>query len=458
MCGHRGGHDAEPDARVWVLGTAHLAADRSIKWDEDFGNLSDPDVLIVDLTTLTAEVLQRANKDKLDQAQTSIADKLFHGGVVVVITQPQIQTLSGDALAGRQDAQSWRARDYYHIYSNYDILPAIISTREVPTGYEIRAVDGHTFKDYIDAIESFDFLISMDGDNLPLGPTGARQAVLYRVQEWDITDNSGHHLGFALAGAKLDHYGRLPGDPSPGRMILLPPPTEPIGRAIGRILSVCKNAPAPAEAPPAWAERLSPGPARSYQARIAELEGRKAEIQGEIDGLVSQYDVIMAHCRLLYSDGPELEDAVVQAFRALGFSDIKQMGNADEEDAAFAMDGTSYARGVIEAKGSVKGTQLQHILQCNMWAAKRAEAEGRPSKGIFIPNQHRHKPYPQSSKIRSKIEPNQLEEAKRNNVCIIPSCVLFEAVSRVLGGGEAPDRARIAARIAATTGVLEDVH
>ena len=455
MCGHRGSHNAEADARVWVLGTAHLAADRSIKWDEDFGNLSDPDVLIVDLTTLTAEVLQRANKDKLDQAQTSIADKLFHGGVVVVITQPQIQTLSGDALAGRQDAQSWRARDY-HIYSNYDILPAIIGTRKVPTGYEIRAVDGHTFKDYIDAIESFDFLISMDGDNLPLGPTGARQAVLYRVQEWDITDNSGHHLGFALAGAKLDRYGRLPGDPSPGRMILLPPPTEPIGRAIGRILSVCKNAPAPAEAPPAWAERLSPGPARKHQARIAELEGCKAEIQGEIDGLVSQYDVIMAHCRLLYSDGPELEDAVVQAFRALGFSDIKQMGNADEEDAAFAMDGTSYSRGVIEAKGADRGIQKRDILQCRGWAARRAAADGRPMKGILVPNQHRLKPYPKSSKIRIKIEPNQVEQAEADDVCIIPSCVLFEAVSKVLDG-ETPDRARIADRIADTKGVLKDV-
>ena len=213
----------------------------------------------------------------------------------------------------------------------------------------------------------------------------------------------------------------------------------------------------PASVPPAWAARLSPGPAGRHRARIAELEERKAEIQGEIDGLARRNDRILAHRRLLYSDGHELEDAVVEAFRALGFDDIERMGKADEEDAAFAMDGTRYSRAVVEAKGAGKGAQLRHILQCTMWAAKRAAADGKPSKGIFVPNQYRLEPYPESSKIRTKIEPNQLEEAERNDVCIIPSCVLFEAVDRVLGGGEAPDRASIAARMAATKGVLEDV-
>ena len=248
--------------RVCILGTAHPAADRSIKWDEDFGNLSDPDVLIVDLTTLTADILQRTDKDKLDQARMSIADKILYGGTVVVITQPRIQTLSGDALAGRRVASPLRIPDYYHIYSNYDALPVFISTREVPDGYEIRVGDGHPFKEYIDAVESFGFLIDVDDDNLPPGPTGAREAGLCRVQEWDITDNSGHQLGFALAGVRLDHHGRPQGDPGPGRMILLPPPTEPIGEAIGRILSVYGKT-APADRPvaqPAHREKAA-GPA-----------------------------------------------------------------------------------------------------------------------------------------------------------------------------------------------------
>ena len=148
--------------------------------------------------------------------------------------------------------------------------------------------------------------------------------------------------------------------------------------------------------------------------------------------------------------------SIVQAFRVMGFDDIEWMGKADEEDAAFAMGGTGYSHGVIEAKGAGRGIQLQHILQCNRWTDRRAIADGRTSKGIFVPDQHRLEPYPESAEVRMKIEPNQLEQAEMKDICIIPSCVLFEAVSRVLGG-ETPDRARIAGRIAATRGVLKDV-
>ena len=239
--------------------------------------------------------------------------------------------------------------------------------------------------------------------------------------------------------------------------MFLPPPTESTGVAIGRILSACGKSTPHAEAPPAWAKRLSPGPAGEYRERIAELEARKAEIQGEIDDLTSRHDGIMAHCRLVYSDGPELEDAVVEAFGALGFNDVERMGKADEEDAAFAMGNcTRYSHGVIEVKGADRGIQKRDILQCRGWAARRAAADGRPMKGILVPNQHRLKPYPESSETRMKIEPNQLEQAETDDVCIIPSCTLFEAVSRVLGG-ETPDGAKIVGKIAATKGVLTDV-
>lgn len=238
--------------------------------------------------------------------------------------------------------------------------------------------------------------------------------------------------------------------------MFLPPYTEPADDAIGKILSSCGKATPRVEAPPAWVEQLSLGPAGEYRAQIVQLKEDKAKIQDEIDRLARQSNAVMAHCRLLYSSGPELEDAIVQAFRVLGFDDIERMGKADEEDAAFAMDGTGYSHGVIEAKGARKGAQLQHILQCNRWTDQRAIADGRPSKGIFVPNQHRLDPYPKSAEIRMKIEPNQLEQAEMKDICIIPSCVLFEAVDKVLGG-ETPDRTRIAGKIADSKGVLGNV-
>ena len=455
MFRRRGGRASKKNARVWLLGRAHPGADRSFGWYGSFGNLSDPDVLIVDLTGLTEEVLQRIDKDNLDQAQRSIRDNILYGGTVIAITQPEFSVRPSGPLTGRPAGAYGGAVAGPYAYSNYHILPINIATATVQANHVIGAGDRHRFKDYIDAVKGYDFIIDSVSDKFTPGPAGEPPASLRRLHEWDITDNSGRGLGLALEVALLDRYGRLRRASRPGRLVLLPPPTEPIGRAIGRVLSVCKNT-TPAEAPPSWAGRLSPGPAGRYRAQIAELEERRAKVQGEIDDLARRHDGIMAHCRLLYLDGPELEGAVVEAFRVLGFGDIERMGKADEEDAAFAMGGTRYSHGVIEAKGAGKGAKMQHILQCGRWAEQRAAAEGKPTKGVFVPNQHRLEPYPESSKIRMKIEPNQLEYAKLKDICIIPSCALYEAVGRVLDG-EAPDRAKIAARIAGAKGVLTDV-
>ena len=450
MLGRKGGRAAKKGRRVWLLGRHHPGADRSIKWDGSFGNLSDPDVVIVDLTGLTRDVLQRIDKGNLDQAQASIWDKLLYGGTVVVITQPEFSIRPGSPPTGRPAGAYGRADAAGPCaYSNYHILPINIVTTAVQPNHVIKASDGHRFKGYIDAVKGYNFLINVD-KNLPPHSASEPPAKLRWSYDMDITNNSGRVLGLVLEVKESNHCGHLRRAPRPGHLVLLPPPTDQIGEAIGRILSVYKAS------PPAWAERLSPGPASGNRARIADLEERKAEIQGEIDGLARQNGRILAHRRLLYSDGPELEDAVVEAFRALGFNDIERMGDRDEEDASFGMGGTRYSRAVVEAKGAGKGAKMRHILQCSMWAAKRAAADDKPIKGILVSNQHRFKPYPESSKVRTKIESNQLEQAEMDDVCIIPSCVLFEAVDRVLGG-EAPDRAGISARIAATKGVLRNV-
>ena len=455
MFGRKSGRDAKKDMRVWLLGRDHPGADRSINWDGRFGNLSDPDVLIVDLTGLTVDVLQRIDRQNMNEARKSIKDKFMHGGTIVVITRPVISPPSSPTLTSRPSGMHGMAAVQFHTYSNYYVLPISIATRTVQAGSVIRAGDGHCFKGYIDAVKGYDFLIHKVAPETSLDQTGAPPAPLHQMLNWDITDNSRNTLGLALAPAGADRHGPPPGDPCSGLLMLLPPPTEPIDDAIGRILSVYKPPP-PAGAPPAWAERLSLGPAGRNRERIKDLEGRRAEMQGEIDELARQNGRILAHRRLLYSDGAELEDAVVEAFRVLGFDDIERMGSRDEEDAAFAMGGTRYSRCAIEAKGAGKGTKMNHILQCSMWAEQRAAAENSPVKGVFVPNQHRHKPYPDSQVIRTRIEDNQLEHAERKDICIIPSCALYEAVGRVLGG-EAPDRARTAARIADSKGVLTDV-
>lgn len=455
-----GAGDAAPWARsVWLLGNTHPNADRSIGWDAAFPNLGDPDVLIVDLTTLTAPVLEKIGRAKLEQARPLIRDKILNRGIVVVITRPLLFTCPfaiPDADAYPIPASHL---DDPLVHSNYQILPVWLETREVPTGEAIVADRGHVFREYVDSVREFSFYIADYHPRIVLDTdTGSTNVELLAVDGQGIRDNCGHYLGLTLAAVVVDHYNNeyKPYE-NAGRLVFLPPPTEPIGCAIEKILSACGKANQHAEAPPAWAEQMPLGPASEYRAQINLLKERKAEIEGVIDGLERQRDAILAHRRLLYMDGPGLEDAVVKAFRALGFDDIAPMGKGDEEDAAFAMGGgTRYSHGVIEAKGSRRGIHLKDILQCNKWTDQWVMAEGMPSKGIFVPNQHRLEPYPESLEIRVKIEPNQLVQAEIKDICIIPSCALFEAVGRVLGG-KTPDRAEIAGRIAGTKGVLRDV-
>ena len=147
----------------------------------------------------------------------------------------------------------------------------------------------------------------------------------------------------------------------------------------------------------------------------------------------------------------------MQASRTPGFDDVESKGGADMEDAAPGMgSGTPYPRGAVKVKGADRGTQMRDIDQCNRRAKRRAEGDDGPPKGILVPNQHRLMPCPDSRDARVRFEDNQLRQAAEDDIRTIPSCVLFEAARQVLGG-RAPDRAGIAARIAASKGVLEDV-
>ena len=624
------------------MGNDHPGADRSLGWDGSFGNLSDPDVVIVDLAGLTRDVLQRIDKDTLDQAQASIWDKLLYGGTVVVITQPKLSIRPGSPPTGRPAGLYGRAAPAGPCaYSNYHILPINIVTTTVQDNSVIKAADGHRFKGYIDAVKSYNFLIKVD-ENLPPHSASEPPAKLRWLHEWDITNNSGCVLGLVLEVEELDHHGRLRQAPRPGHLVLLPPPTEPIGEAIGRILSVYgKTAPADrpveqpaqrekaAEAAPAkngdatgrrpplpaggagrggvaghdtappggggglpaagnghardaflsyhheakdgvarplaeglekrgvtvwwdstamkisdtlsdkireglngarcgvvivsrgyldsgwgqtelgamflkdfpifpvlhgvtaeeaqkklpalsgklmrpWDDRAEPlmdeiareikkrcghedgGARRSSAAPYPAVRGAASEIRAQVSDLRGRRDEILGHRRLLYAKGAELEEAVVDAFRVLGFAEAKQMAGADQADCIIDINAGGYLHGLVEVKGADGRTGERHIAQCARRVDKAHEADGKPSKGIFVPNQHRSAEYPGSTKDRLWFEEKELEYAKMRDICIIPSCILFEAVKRALDE-EAPVRAEMAARIAGTGGVLERV-
>lgn len=455
MSGKGGGCPAPQDQQVWLLGNEHPSADRSIAWDADpFPDLADLDVLIIDLATLTEERLSRIDNENLTQVGKSIENKVLGGGTVVVITHHGLSVTPWDKSSGKPIVPPNGYSSVSRACSSYRILPVILKTVQTTSRSKTIEYGSHDFKEYLDGIRSFTFYIeSWYSVSLLSRITPSR---FKKIAGQDIKDKSKRDLGFTLMPNTAGD-GSLPRPRSAGRLVFLPPPTEASNIAIRKILSVYGKPSLGREAPPAWANTLSLPKVDKMRKKILSLNERTSKILLEISDLKRQERVILDHCRLLYSMGPDLEDAVVLAFKALGFDDIVPMGGGDQEDAAFGIaTGAGYSRGVVEVKGSGKGASVQAILQCKKWAAGRAAADGRATKGILVFNQFCLRPYPKSQDARVKFEDNQVRQAELDRVCIIPSCALFEAVRRVLGG-EAPDRARIEAKIAATEGVLKDV-
>ena len=213
--------------RAWVLGSAHTSADRSIAWGDPFPNFSDPDILVVDLTTLTVPVLAGMDGQKLAEARQSIRDKYYSRGIVVVITQPNFSvTKEGSAR------------------TNYGMLPIELQTKKVPTGGAIMWGRHEIFRAYKPHVENFSFHIESHEPRLTRPPFAMMKNFEFFIPPGlEIQDRSQHFLGGMLTVSEWDDTGLRISVAEMGQLVLLPPPTGPVCDAIGSILSVYGSAP-----------------------------------------------------------------------------------------------------------------------------------------------------------------------------------------------------------------------
>ena len=356
MPGSRDDHAGAPGPQVWLLGSEHPSADRSIPWDKSFGNLNDPDIIVVDLSTLTKRTLGKIGNAEIVHARESIVDKMHRGGTIVVVTKRRF-------FARRPNSKH---------YSNYFILPAFLTTAKTPEGHTIRVGADHDFKEYMKYVKNFTFKIDAYVTSaVPDAPTGFCNIGLAESPGQTITDNSGNRLGFTLQVVGNNDRGNRKQVPGTGRLVFLPPPPpESASEAIGKILSACGKAPPRTGVPPPWVENLSFAKADNLQVQIADLEARAGEIQGRIAELNRQKGEILDHRRLLYAKGADLESAVAGALRAIGFTEARQMGKSDQADCIINISTGGYLHGLVEAKGSDGRTGERYISQCAKWVDK----------------------------------------------------------------------------------------
>ena len=421
-------------SKIWILGNKHTHADKSILWDEPFPNLGDPDVLIVDLTPLTKEILDRTDQDKLNQLSSVLRDKFLHGGTIIVLTPSK------------------------PLSTFYYFLPVVPSFTPVPDGFSIKPDPDHWFMSYLEAVKKFTFYIRhFDSDHINhllnsdyIGPNTSCSS----VSDQGVTDNSGHRLG-ATFSIFIQENGVVTHVKESGKLVFLPPYTESSDDALEKIICRYRQTGINKEPEPPWTASVRLSSLDNIQNKINALESKKKELQTQTDALTQEKQILLDHKRLLYSKHSELEDAVANAFKVLGFPEIRKLREQNFEDWVFDFKHEKDVKyGVIEVKGADKRTKQNDIIQCSKWVDERMEIDNKISKGIFVPNQYCQMPYPKSSKDRKKFEPNELGTVRMKGICIIPSYVLFEAVKQILENKK-HDRKEIEKKIFNSEGVLE---
>lgn len=396
---------------VWVIGEKNTNADKSIDWDSKFSNLVDPDIVIVNLSSLTTDVLERIDKSKFEQARLDLHDKFLGGGKIIFITASFI--------------------DYSNptVYSNYDLAPVHFQTTDVLEANKINFDEkNNEFGPYLKEIGNFNFYLDSIRATYQLAwrmkKSREEDIPFMNSSQYNVKDKSGHTIGCSLSIKGQD-----------GIAIFLPPSSKLSGQdSINKILE-CLGKSTVDEVIPDWALKISLPDVNNIESNIKQLKSQMNITQQKIEQLQSEKKKIQNHLRLLYCKSTPLENAVIEAFKLLGFDEIRKIREPNKEDWVFEFKHEKqFKYGIIEVKGSDTRTKQGDIVQSSKWVDERFAIDKSVSKGIFIPNQHRTKEYSKSKKDKMHFEPNELQYTQMKSICIIPSFVLFEAVKDILDG------------------------
>ena len=419
------------EKEIWVLGKKNKNADKSFLWKENIPSISDSDVIIIDYSTLTKENLDSIEV-KLEEIQTELEDKFIHDGIIILIYSNFLEESTSEK------------------FSSDSVLPLHIFDNSISKGTKLLYNKKHRYADYLKHVKYFDYNIT--DVNIPEHvfmkiPSHCKLSI---CPDTAILDNSGRTLGgiYTLT---------ITGESISGDLIILPFPTEiSIDEGINKIISINKNE--LSEKGPSWIESVKIAGLESIVSELETLEINKTKLEQDITRKSIKKNKILRYTSLLFAKDKQLEKIVKEAFKLLGFDEIKQIRNPNDEDWIIELTTIQDIKyGVIEVKGRDKKTLQSDIVQCNKWVDDYLQMK-KPikTKGIFISNQFRLNEFPNSIDSRKRYEPNELEYAFSREICIIPSYVIFEAVNKVLGG-QKPDREKIEKVLFETNGILESL-
>jgi len=430
---------------IWVLGSEHHNAHKSIPWNPPFPNFSNCDVLIINLQSLNDSRFQKIKNALFNEARRYIFDMLMTQEKEIIII-----------LTTNQEMLKWLP--LYPIVKT--IAPVKIGKCSIDTSIDdyIKTVEECSY--YIRDFEA-GYVYALTNPESKMSEkyhftSEARRGYSLDVLDEKVMKNKARQLVGGFFRFRII-YGLLfrEGAFTSGRIVFLPPPTKVNAeQAIDLIVNKLTGAEL-IESPPRWENVVDLPGLKDINEEIQGKEKEKEQIIEQIEELSRKRDYLIRFRRLLWTKGTPLENIVRDAFIFLGFPEICKLREENLEDWVIEFKYTKrYQYGVFEIKGANERTSLADLTQCNKWVEDYL-LENKKAKGIFIPNQYRLEDINKSLEKREHFEPNEKDYAETRDICILPAHEIFFAVVEKLKGNSNITRQYIEERIANTKGICK---
>jgi hypothetical protein len=345
---------------------------------------------------------------------------------------------------------NWSEHSYI-IYDSFPAVPNLLNLKscdfaqiektieEIPE--EIveysKYVESSSF--FINGVNSeylWEYLTSHTYPSIERYPFSSQIADMHVNWLYKMVNVSGQTIGIAIRFYLLD--AKQTELHKTGILVFLPPSTKITSSDAIEVLVNSLIGQNIKEEPPDWIKRINLPHVAELDQQISEKLKIIEEANKEIKQLEIDKTEIENHKELLWVNDKPLENAVRDAFLLLGFGEIRPGRSKELEDLVIDFKTSKeFVHGVFEVKGREKKTSMADMNQCDKWVKEYFVTENKNVKGIFVPSQFR-RTETEDSKMRLKFEPNEIEFAKRFNLCVLPTVELFKAVVHVLKGNQLP--------------------
>lgn len=437
---------------IWVLGSEHPNAHKSISWLSSFPNFSNCDILIVNLQSLGNLQHQKRVSELYDGARRYIFDMLMTGEKLVIVILPSHDGFVTwlPVYPELKDIAPARLGQYN---VNEPISEYLKTVEECP--FYIRDFDVSYFenKTYPKSPESEKYVFTEDAHDA----YSCKLIVSSKIENQAKQMIGGYVMFRIHYGINKDKVSRTyKGSFDSGIILFLPPPTKvTVEQSIDIMVNVLMGGEL-IESPPLWENKIDLPGLQDIENQFVQKEQEKETIIKDIEKLKNSKDNLIKFRRLLWTDGTPLENAVKDAFVTFGFSEIRKIREKNLEDWVIDFKFVpEYKHGVFEIKGSEKRTSLSDLNQCDKWVKDYLLEKNLEVKGIFVSNQYRHGDIGTNLKQREHFEENELKFARQREICILPSHEIFYAFVEKMKGNTQITREFIEEKIASAKGLCK---